>query len=104
MGTAQQYQQKRLSISKRSGILGGTMVEEASIDKKGRIVIPRHLREGLGLHEGAKVRLTLEEEKILITKPITPGKFIHEMEGCIKEDSPVPKINPLELKKIWEKL
>jgi len=79
------------------------MVEEASIDKKGRIVIPRHLREGLGLHEGAKVRLTLEEEKILITKPITPGKFIHEMEGCIKEDSPVPKINPLELKKIWEK-
>ena len=79
------------------------MVEEASIDKKGRIVIPRHLREGLGLHEGAKVRLTLEEEKILITKPIPPGKFIHEMEGCIKEDSPVPKINPLELKKIWEK-
>jgi AbrB family looped-hinge helix DNA binding protein len=79
------------------------MVEEASIDKKGRIVIPRHLREGLGLHEGAKVRLTLEEEKILITKPITPEKFIHEMEGCIKKDSPVPKINPLELKKIWEK-
>jgi AbrB family looped-hinge helix DNA binding protein len=80
------------------------MVEEALIDKKGRIVIPRHLREGLGLHEGAKVRLTLEEEKILITKPITPEKFIQEMEGCIKEDSPVPKINPLELKKIWEKL
>lgn len=85
-------------------MIGGTMVEEAVVDKKGRIVIPRHLREGLGLREGAKVRLTLEEEKILITRPITPEKFIHEMEGCIKEDSPVRKINPLELKKIWEKL
>lgn len=79
------------------------MVEETVIDKKGRIVIPRRLREELGLHKGAKVRLTLEEKKILITRPITPEKFIHEMEGCIKEDSPVPKINPLELKKIWEK-
>lgn len=85
-------------------MISGTMVEEATVDKKGRIVIPKHLREGLGLREGAKVKLTLKEEKILITRPITPEKFIHEMEGCIKEDSPVPKINPLELKKIWEKL
>jgi AbrB family looped-hinge helix DNA binding protein len=85
-------------------MIGGTMVEEAVVDKKGRIVIPRHLREGLGLHEGAKVRLTLEEEKILITRPVTPEKFIHEMEGCIKENSPITKINPLDIKKIWEKL
>jgi len=36
-------------------------------------------------------------------RPVTPEEFIHEMEGCIKEDSPISKINPLELKKIWEK-
>lgn len=79
------------------------MVEEAIVDKKGRIVIPAHLRQRLGLHEGAKVKLALEEGKILIMRPVTPEEFIHEMEGCIKEDSPIPKINPLELKKIWEK-
>lgn len=79
------------------------MVEEAVVDKKGRIVIPVHLRQELGLREGAKVRLALEEGKILIMRPVTPEEFIHEMEGCIKEDSPIPKINPLELKKIWEK-
>jgi AbrB family looped-hinge helix DNA binding protein len=86
-----------------SGTIGGNMVEEAIVDKKGRIVIPAHLRQGLGLHEGAKVRLALEEGKILIMRPVTPKEFISEMEGCIKEDSPIPKINPLELKKIWEK-
>ena len=79
------------------------MVEEAVIDKKGRIVIPAHLRQGLGLGEGAKVRLRLEEGKILIMKQVPPEDFIQEMEGCIKEGSPIPKINPLELKKIWTK-
>ncbi|MEA2090665.1 MAG: AbrB/MazE/SpoVT family DNA-binding domain-containing protein [Thermoproteota archaeon] len=79
------------------------MVEEAVVDKKGRIVIPVHLRQELGLREGAKVKLALEEGKILIMRPVTPEEFIHEMEGCIKQDSPIPKINPLELKKIWEK-
>jgi len=79
------------------------MVEEAVVDKKGRVVIPAQLRQGLGLREGAKVKLALEEGKILIMKPVTPKEFIHEMEGCIKEGSSIPKINPLELKKIWEK-
>jgi AbrB family looped-hinge helix DNA binding protein len=77
---------------------------EAVIDKKGRVVVPRHLRERLKLHEGAKVRLTLEEGKIVIMKPMTPEEFIKEMEGCIKENSPVPKVNPLRLKKIWERI
>jgi len=79
------------------------MVQEAIIDTKGRIVIPRQLREKLNLREGSKVRLTLEEGKIVIIKPITPEEFIHEMEGSVKEGSPIPKINPLELKKIWER-
>ena len=67
------------------------MVEEARIDKKGRIVIPRHLREALGLREGAKVRLALEEGRIVVMRPVTPERFIHEMEGCVKEAHPFPR-------------
>ena len=70
------------------------MVQEAVIDTKGRIVIPRQLREKLNLREGSKVRLTLEEGKIVILRPIAPEEFIHEMEGSVKEGSPIPKINP----------
>lgn len=79
------------------------MVEEAVVDKKGRIVIPVHLRQGLGLREGAKVKLTLEEGKILIMKRVAPEEFVQEMEGFVKEGSPIPRTNPLEIKKIWEK-
>ena len=79
------------------------MVEEAVVDKKGRIVIPVHLRKGLGLREGAKVKLTLEDGKIFIMRQVTPEEFIHEMEGCVKEGSQIPRINPLELKRIWGK-
>mgnify|MGYP001056355836 CR=1 FL=1 len=79
------------------------MVEEAVVDGKGRIVIPVHLRQGLGLREGARVKLTLEEGKILIMRQVTPEEFVREMEGCVKEGSPIPRTDPLELKRIWEK-
>ena len=79
------------------------MANEATVDEKGRIVIPARLRQGLGLREGAKVKLALGDGKILVMRPVTPREFIREMEGCIKEDSPIPKVNPLELKRIWER-
>ncbi|GAI00939.1 unnamed protein product [marine sediment metagenome] len=40
---------------------------------------------------------------ILKREECTPVEFIREMEGCVKEGSPIPKIDPLRLKRIWEK-
>jgi len=79
------------------------LAEEASIDPKGRILIPIKIRKALRLHEGSKVRLKLIGEKIIITRPLTPEEFISEMEGFVKEGSPIPEVNPLKLKRIWEK-
>ncbi len=79
------------------------MVEESVVDKKGRVVIPSRLRQVSGLHEGARVNLTLEDGKILIMRPVLPQEFIHEMEACIKKGSKLPKVNPLEIKRIWER-
>lgn len=75
---------------------------ESTIDEKGRIVIPRELLISLGLQKGSKVKLALNEKRIVITRPINPKEFIREMEGFIKKNSPIPKIDPLKLKKIWE--
>jgi AbrB family looped-hinge helix DNA binding protein len=79
------------------------VVEESIIDDKGRVAIPKRLREKLDLREGSKVKMVSENGKIVIMKPLTPNEFIHEMEGFIKEGSTVQKANPLKLKEIWEK-
>jgi AbrB family looped-hinge helix DNA binding protein len=74
--------------------------EEATVDNKGRVLIPKAFREKVGLQVGGKARLKIEKENIVIMPPISPEEFIKEMEGCIKEG--VPSINPLKLKKIWD--
>jgi AbrB family looped-hinge helix DNA binding protein len=74
--------------------------EEVTVDEKGRILIPKEIREKIGLRTGGKARLKVEKERIVIMPPISPEDFIKEMEGCIKEGTPA--IEPLELKKMWE--
>jgi len=74
--------------------------EEVAVDCKGRVLIPKEVRERVGLQLGGKARLKVENETIVIMPPISPEEFIKEMEGCIKEGTPT--INPLELKKMWE--
>ncbi|MEM0290097.1 MAG: AbrB/MazE/SpoVT family DNA-binding domain-containing protein [Metallosphaera sp.] len=75
-------------------------VEEVDVDDKGRVLIPKEVRDKVGLKAGGKARMKVENEKIIIMPPISPEEFIEEMEGCIKEGT--PKISPLKLKEIWE--
>lgn len=45
--------------------------EVVVIDLKGRVTIPKHLREEIGLIEGGKVLLEIDREKrLLVIKPI----------------------------------
>ena len=74
--------------------------EEVTVDNKGRIQIPKAIRDKVGLHVGGKARLKIEKENIVIMPPISPEEFIKEMEGCIKEGA--PDMDPLNLKKMWE--
>jgi len=79
---------------------GKMTTEEVTVDEKGRILIPKEIREKIGLRTGGKARLKVEKERIVIMPPISPEDFIREMEGCIKEGTPA--IEPLGLKKMWE--
>ena len=74
--------------------------EEVIVDSKGRVLIPKHIRDKVGLRAGGKARLKIERQKIIILPPFSPEEFIKEMEGCIREGAPT--INPLKLKKMWE--
>ena len=79
--------------------MGKNGTEEVIVDNKGRVQIPKAIRDKVGLHVGGKARLKIEKENIVIMPPISPEEFIREMEGCIKEGA--PDLDPLKLKKMW---
>ena len=81
-------------------LVGKNDTEEVTVDHKGRVQIPKAIRDKVGLHVGGKARLKIEKENIVIMPPISAEEFIKEMEGCIKEGTPA--IDPLKLKKMWE--
>ena len=80
--------------------MGINMGKEVEIEERGRILIPKELREELRLKAGQKLSIEKRGEEIVIKPTINSKKFISELKGCIKRS----KIKPMEVKKIWEKL
>jgi len=74
---------------------------ELKLDEKGRVMIPREVREALGIKPGESLRLTVEGDKMVLTRPMSPEEFLKK-KGVIKEGSPLPLTDPLSMKKIWE--
>ena len=67
----------------------------------GRVIIPREVREALGIKPGESLRLTVEGNKMVLTRSMSPEEFLKK-KGVIKEGSPLPLTDPLSMKKIWE--
>lgn len=78
--------------------------DERTIDEKGRVTIPKEVREALGLEPGVDVRIGVEGDRIVIRPRVSREEFIEAMEGCITEETArddAPDIDPLELTDIW---
>jgi len=73
------------------------------VDNKGRIVVPKHLRNEMRIAEGSRVNVQIEEERLVVSRAVEPDEFITEMEGFLQKSSKVPMVDPLSLKRIWEK-
>ncbi|MHA1637315.1 MAG: AbrB/MazE/SpoVT family DNA-binding domain-containing protein [Candidatus Thorarchaeota archaeon] len=68
------------------------------LDERGRITIPKDIREKMGLKSGDRVRISARKDGVTVEKVIDLNKFIEELCGCItiKGD-----MDPLRLKEIW---
>lgn len=70
---------------------------KTTLEKQGRIFIPKKIREDLGLRIGEELSLDIRKNEIVV-KPFKNLKdFSSRLRGCVKES----KIDPLDIKKIW---
>lgn len=77
---------------------------DATIDSKGRVVIPEHVRKELGLTVGSKIRVSVAEKGssiIMMKSSVDPEEFIERTEGLLKRGSKAKAADPLQLKEIW---
>jgi AbrB family looped-hinge helix DNA binding protein len=58
-----------------------TMTKAVRLSAKGRLVIPKEMREALGLKEGDELLATLEGERLLISRP---EQFARSTRGILK--------------------
>ena len=78
--------------------MGKHMGNEVEIEERGRILIPKELREEMKLKSGQKLLIERRGKEIIIKPAINSKKFVSELRGCVKKS----KIKPMEIKKIWE--
>src|SRR5207249_2366739 len=48
---------------------GMTIARSVRLSKKGQFVIPKAMREAMGVKEGDEILVTLEEGKVVLTRP-----------------------------------
>ncbi|MDF1541313.1 MAG: AbrB/MazE/SpoVT family DNA-binding domain-containing protein [Candidatus Thorarchaeota archaeon] len=76
----------------------GDYMGKSEVDERGRITIPKELRDKLGFKSGDSVRLTATKDGVTIEKAINLSFFIEELRGCITIEG---DLDPLKLKEIW---
>ena len=68
-----------------------------SLDDRGRVLIPKELREKLGLRPDQRFLVEVRGEEIVLKPTLDAEKFIAELKGCVHGS----RIKPRELKEIW---
>ena len=72
-------------------------MEKTMLEKQGRVLIPKSIREKLGLRSGEEMVIEVVKDEIKLKPLKSIEDFSKTFEGCVKGS----KIDPLEIKKIW---
>jgi len=67
------------------GIEVGILEETTRVDSKHRVVLPVAVRRRSGIRSGSKLKVTVKNRSIVMTKNVQPNEFIEKMEGILKK-------------------
>lgn len=60
------------------------------LDDKGRLIIPKKMREKIGLSAGSEVNIEMKDNSIILTNPNDEDKFVEYLNKmisrCVNED------------------
>ncbi len=70
---------------------------EATIDERGRIVIPNEIRAELKLRPEQKLRISTKGRELVLSPEVGVDEFIVGLKGCVRGS----KIRSEDLKAIW---
>ncbi|MDK2464779.1 MAG: AbrB/MazE/SpoVT family DNA-binding domain-containing protein [Candidatus Korarchaeota archaeon] len=61
------------------------MIVRRRVGPKGQIVIPKIIREFLGMEPGTEVLLEVQEDRLIIRPSMDPADFVNEFCSQVKE-------------------
>ena len=77
-------------------------MEESKVSPKGQIVIPKRLRDKLGIKKGEKVTIEEADEVLLVMKQVK--RPVQAMRGLFKGKTKKPSVELVrEIRDEWEK-
>ena len=78
---------------------------KSTIDRAGRIVIPRKLREELGLVDGTRLEIRVRAGRLEIEPAPTPMRLVRRGKGLVATtDEPLPRLGADEVRAVLESL
>lgn len=82
----------------------GADEEERRMDEKGRVTIPRRMREQLNLEPGARVRVEVDDGRVVVRPRVSRTEFIETIRGCVTTETKsddAPTLTPADVKSDW---
>lgn len=76
-----------------------------TVDERGRILLPKDMRDAHGLTPGSPVIVESEPDGVRLRAALPKEEALRRLEGAINAETRKPgakPIDPLETKRIWE--
>ncbi len=74
-----------------------------TVDERGRILVPKELRERFGFEPGAPVIVEADVDGVKLRRAIPRDEALKRLMGAIPKSAGPPPTDPLDAKRMWER-